>query len=404
MNPYIFRKYDIRGIVESDFTPDVVTDLGRAFGTYVKRSGGKRVSISGDIRLTTPRLIDNFSKGLLETGIIVLDMGIMPTPANYFSMFHLDIDGAVQITGSHNPPEFNGFKISYKQGAFYGDQIQDLKELIESKDFEIGVGSIERVDIMDSYQLMLKENSAMVSQPKIDYINRLIAESLSEGDDTIELKGKFIGDEGVEALVQSSDLANIEDLDLSNNNITWRGAVQLFRCDKFKNLKRLYLNDNNLANKGALALVEASFLGGLSVLDIHFNAIEAPGGMAIAKCSNFQKLQVLNFQENQVGDDTLIAIAKNPSFGNIRKLNFYRTGITIKAIKVLARSKVLKKVKHLNIGRNYLHPDSAKALADTKTLVNVETLLMIENYLGDDGVKNIMESESFINLKMFRVL
>ena len=70
-------------------------------------------------------------------------------------------------------------------------------------------------------------------------------------------------------------MANIEDLDLSNNNITWRGAVQLFRCDKFKNLKRLYLNDNNIANKGALALVEASFLGGLSVLDIHFNAIEA---------------------------------------------------------------------------------------------------------------------------------
>ena len=91
----------------------------------------------------------------------------------------------------------------------------------------------------------------MVSQPKIDYINRLIDESLSQGDDTIELKGKFIGDEGIEALVQSSDLANIEDLDLSNNNITWRGAVQLFKCDKFKNLKRLYLNDNNIANKGA---------------------------------------------------------------------------------------------------------------------------------------------------------
>ena len=132
MNPYIFRKYDIRGIVETDFTPDVVTDLGRAFGTYVMRDGGSRISISGDIRLTTPQLIDNFSKGLLETGITVLTMGIAPTPANYFSMFHLDIDGSVQITGSHNPPEFNGFKISYKQGAFYGDQIQNLKEIIDS--------------------------------------------------------------------------------------------------------------------------------------------------------------------------------------------------------------------------------------------------------------------------------
>ena len=157
MNPYIFRKYDIRGIVETDFTPDVVTDLGRAFGTYVKRYGGDRVSISGDVRLTTPRLMNNFADGLLETGITVLDMGIVPTPANYFSMFHLDVDGAVQITGSHNPPEFNGFKISYKQSAFYGDQIQYLKELIESKNYEMGDGKIEEVDIMNPYKLMLRE-------------------------------------------------------------------------------------------------------------------------------------------------------------------------------------------------------------------------------------------------------
>ena len=157
MNPYIFRKYDIRGIVETDFTPDVVTDLGRAFGTYVKRYGGDRVSISGDVRLTTPRLMNNFADGLLETGITVLDMGIVPTPANYFSMFHLDVDGAVQITGSHNPPEFNGFKISYKQSAFYGDQIQYLKELIESKNYEMGDGKMEEVDIMNPYKLMLRE-------------------------------------------------------------------------------------------------------------------------------------------------------------------------------------------------------------------------------------------------------
>ena len=167
MNPYIFRKYDIRGIVETDFTPDVATDLGRAFGTYVKRDGGSKVSISGDIRLTTPRLINIFSQGLLETGISVLDMGIVPTPANYFSMFHLDIDGAVQITGSHNPPKFNGFKISYKQGAFYGDQIQSLKELIESGDFERGKGNIEKVDIMKPYQSMLKEKITLERPLKV---------------------------------------------------------------------------------------------------------------------------------------------------------------------------------------------------------------------------------------------
>ena len=167
MNPYIFRKYDIRGIVETDFTPDVVADLGMAFGTYIKRSGGNRVSISGDIRLTTPRLIKYFSQGLLNTGITVLDMGIVPTPANYFSMFHLEVDGAVQITGSHNPPEFNGFKISYRGGAFYGDQIQHLKELIENSDFEKGEGDIEKVDIMKPYQSMLKEKITLERPLKV---------------------------------------------------------------------------------------------------------------------------------------------------------------------------------------------------------------------------------------------
>ena len=167
MNPYIFRKYDIRGIVETDFTPDVVTNLGRAFGTYVKRLGGNQISISGDIRLTTPRLIKNFSQGLIETGIIVLDLGIVPTPANYFSMFHLEVDGAVQITGSHNPPEFNDFKISYRGGAFYGDQIQHLKELIENSDFERGEGDIEKVDIMKPYQSMLKEKITLERPLKV---------------------------------------------------------------------------------------------------------------------------------------------------------------------------------------------------------------------------------------------
>ena len=155
MNPYIFREYDIRGIVEDDFKPEVVILLGRAFGTYVKRAGGTKVSISGDVRITTPIMMDNFSQGLIETGITVLDMGIAPTPANYFSMFHYDIDGAIQITGSHNPPEFNGIKISYNKRAFYGKQIQHLKELINNSDFETGIGKREKIEIMSHYHSML---------------------------------------------------------------------------------------------------------------------------------------------------------------------------------------------------------------------------------------------------------
>jgi len=156
LNPYIYRKYDIRGVVDTDFTPEVVTNLGQGFGTYVKRNGGKRISISGDIRLTTPRLIKNFSEGLVKSGITVVNMGIAPTPANYYSMFYLNVDASVQITGSHNPPEYNGFKLSYKQNAFYGDQIQEIKQLIENNDFEVGNGTIEKTDIMKPYHDMLK--------------------------------------------------------------------------------------------------------------------------------------------------------------------------------------------------------------------------------------------------------
>ena len=161
MNEFIFRKYDIRGVVATDFTDEVVQNLGRAFGTYVVRGGGKTVAVSGDIRPTTPGLIDNLTKGLMETGITVIDLGILPTPTNYYSMYELDVDGAVQITGSHNPPEFNGFKISLNQKAFHSEQIQDLKELIDTTDFEVGEGSVEKNDILPTYMDMLRSKISL---------------------------------------------------------------------------------------------------------------------------------------------------------------------------------------------------------------------------------------------------
>ena len=112
INKYIFREYDIRGKVEDDFPPEVVENLGKAFGTYIKRAGGQEVALSGDVRLTTPKLIESFKAGVLSTGTDVINIGILPTPVNYFAMFKLDVAGAVQITGSHNPPEVNGFKLS----------------------------------------------------------------------------------------------------------------------------------------------------------------------------------------------------------------------------------------------------------------------------------------------------
>jgi phosphomannomutase / phosphoglucomutase len=156
LNEFIFRKYDIRGIVATDFTDEVVINLGKAFGTFVKRTGGDSVALSGDVRDTTPHLKNMFAQGLMSTGINVKDLGIIPTPTNYYSMYHLDIDGAVQITGSHNPPEFNGFKMSLSQKAFYGEQIQGLKELINLQDFEKGEGEIIYTPILNNYMNMLK--------------------------------------------------------------------------------------------------------------------------------------------------------------------------------------------------------------------------------------------------------
>ena len=161
MQDYIFRMYDIRGVVEDDFPQPVVVDLGRAFGTFVRRRGGASIALSGDVRLTTPDLKKWFGEGLLSTGVDVVDIGIVPTPTNYFSMFHLKIDGAVQITGSHNPPEFNGFKLSYQQGAVYGDQIQQLRSLMKTSDFEVGEGTLKEVDLLTTYMGMLAEKISL---------------------------------------------------------------------------------------------------------------------------------------------------------------------------------------------------------------------------------------------------
>ena len=155
LNKYIFREYDIRGKVSDDFPPDVVESLGRGFGTFIKRSGGREIALSGDVRLTTPSLIEQFKTGVLSTGIDVINIGILPTPANYYSMFKLDVAGAVQITGSHNPPEFNGFKMSRNKKAVFGESIQNIRAIIEKMDYEIGEGMEAAYDILSDYKQML---------------------------------------------------------------------------------------------------------------------------------------------------------------------------------------------------------------------------------------------------------
>ena len=167
LNKYIFREYDIRGKVSDDFPPELVEALGKGFGTFIKRGGGQEIALSGDIRLTTPDLMEQFKTGVLSTGVDVINIGILPTPANYYSMFSLGVAGAVQITGSHNPPEFNGFKLSRNKKAVFGEAIQEIRVIIEKEDYETGEGSEASYDILTKYKRMIASKIDIKKRMKV---------------------------------------------------------------------------------------------------------------------------------------------------------------------------------------------------------------------------------------------
>ena len=147
----IFREYDIRGIAETELLNADVADLGRALGTYLLRHGGPRINLGRDCRLSSPRLHDALLEGLLATGCEVTDIGVVPTPLLYFSAAHLEADGGVMITGSHNPSEFNGFKTVCGSGSLHGEAIQEVRRLMEARDFASGHGTQHSMDVIPAY-------------------------------------------------------------------------------------------------------------------------------------------------------------------------------------------------------------------------------------------------------------
>jgi phosphomannomutase/phosphoglucomutase len=162
MNPLIFREYDIRGVADRDLDDGLARDVGRAFGTFVARkhadqrqAGGRkatRVALGRDCRLSSDRLHAALLEGLIETGMTVVDLGVGPTPQMYFGVFHLDLDGGVQITGSHNPPAENGFKLMCGKQTLAGDEIRELRQMIEQRAFDLpGGGTVESFDPMPAY-------------------------------------------------------------------------------------------------------------------------------------------------------------------------------------------------------------------------------------------------------------
>jgi phosphomannomutase / phosphoglucomutase len=155
-NDKIFREYDIRGIVGKDFDEDFASYLGKAFASLLKGSsaGAKRVSIGRDARLSSEGLAENIIRGIASAGLDVYDIGFCPTPLQYFSLYNLSLDGGIMVTGSHNPPEYNGFKISVGKETIFGEEIQKVKGIIQEKAWSESPdkGRIERYDILSVYK------------------------------------------------------------------------------------------------------------------------------------------------------------------------------------------------------------------------------------------------------------
>ena len=152
MNPHIFREYDIRGLVDKDLTADVAESLGKGLGTMVRRSRGSSVAVGRDCRESSTRFRRSLCDGLTSVGIEVTDIGVVPTPLTYFAANTLPVDGLAMITGSHNPPEYNGFKLGCGKTTLHGSEIQQLRKLIERGDFEKGPrGRVSEFDIVTPY-------------------------------------------------------------------------------------------------------------------------------------------------------------------------------------------------------------------------------------------------------------
>jgi phosphomannomutase/phosphoglucomutase len=151
VNPAIFREYDIRGIVGQDITEEFVEDLGRAYAAYVGGQGAETIAVGHDARLHSPGFRDALVEGLTSAGLNVVDLGLIPTPLLYFALFHLDLDGGLMVTGSHNPPEYNGFKICVGKTTISGSEIQRLRAVMEKGSFPSGRGSSSSADIISPY-------------------------------------------------------------------------------------------------------------------------------------------------------------------------------------------------------------------------------------------------------------
>ena len=159
-HPTMLREYDIRGIVGDTLSDADAYAIGRSFATLVRRAGGKRVAVGYDGRLSSPMLADALIAGINAAGIDALNVGLGPTPMLYYAASTEDVDGGIQITGSHNPPDYNGFKMVFQGRPFFGADIQRIGEMAAAGDWDAGEGTAESIDIVDAYVDRLVEGFA----------------------------------------------------------------------------------------------------------------------------------------------------------------------------------------------------------------------------------------------------
>lgn len=167
MNPLIFREYDIRGIADTELPDDEVYRLGQAFGTYALQHGARRCVIGRDVRLSGPRIQRAITAGICSTGLNVIDIGVVPTPVFYFAQFHLDCNSGVMVTASHNPPQYNGFKIGLNKTTIFGQDIQTLRQIMEQGRFDQGQGKLAKTDVIPAYIEALRQRVTIPGPLKV---------------------------------------------------------------------------------------------------------------------------------------------------------------------------------------------------------------------------------------------
>lgn len=161
MNPEIFREYDIRGIAGEDITEDEVVLIGKAVGTFLKHRGCTKLNVGRDCRLTSESYSQKVIEGLLSTGCDVIDIGVCPTPVFYFSIKHLNHDGGVMVTASHNPAAYNGFKLCSGLDSIHGKDIHKIREIIDEESFVRGQGLLSSADVTPSYKDFVIDNISL---------------------------------------------------------------------------------------------------------------------------------------------------------------------------------------------------------------------------------------------------